>query len=47
MNRLNLALAEQGRTEDIIRAASDEAYQNQLIEEVLGEKTDDSDNEWI
>ena len=47
VNRLNLALAEQGRTEDIIRAASDEAYQNQLIEEVLGEKTDDSDNEWI
>lgn len=33
VNRLNKLLAEQSRTNDIIRAAVDEAYQKKLFEE--------------
>lgn len=33
VNRLNKLLAEQSRTDDIIRAAVDEAYQKKLFEE--------------
>ena len=34
VNQLNMALARQGRTEELVRAASDENYQEELFEEL-------------
>ncbi len=34
INRLNIRLIEEGRTEDVIKAAKDTDYQNALLEEL-------------
>ena len=44
INRLNLILLEQGRIDDLTKAATDAAFQDKLINELLGDD-DNSDNE--
>ena len=45
INRLNLILIEQGRIDDLSKSATDTAFQDELITELLGDKADDTENE--
>ncbi len=38
INQLNLLLSEQGRMDDLVRAAKDREYQERLFREVLGQQ---------
>ncbi len=45
INRLNLILLGQGRIDDLTKAASDAAFQDKLISELLGDDADGSEDE--
>ncbi len=45
INRLNSILIEQGRIDDLSKSATDTAFQDKLITELLGNKADDSGDE--
>ena len=45
INRLNLILLEQGRIDDLTKAATDTAFQDKLISELLGDDADGSEDE--
>ena len=44
INRLNSILIEQGRIDDLSKSATDTAFQDELITELLGNKADDTEN---
>ncbi len=44
INRLNLILLEQGRIDDLTKAATDAAFQDKLIKELLGDDDGNSDD---
>ena len=45
INRLNLILLEQGRIDDLTKAATDATFQDKLIKELLGDDADGSEDE--
>ena len=45
INRLNLILLKQGRIDDLTKAATDTAFQDKLISELLGDDADMADDE--
>ena len=44
INRLNLILLEQGRIDDLTKAATDATFQDKLIKELLGDDDGNSDD---
>ena len=45
INKLNLILLEQGRVDDLTKAATDAAFQDKLISELLGDDYGNSNDE--